>query len=40
MADASTLLEVRGLRAGFGAGPVLFDVDLDFQPGELLALVW
>jgi branched-chain amino acid transport system ATP-binding protein len=33
------LLEVRGLTAGFGSGPVLFDVDLDFRAGELLALI-
>jgi ABC-type branched-subunit amino acid transport system ATPase component len=33
------LLEVRGLTAGFGAGPVLFGVDLDFYAGELLALI-
>jgi branched-chain amino acid transport system ATP-binding protein len=33
------LLEVRGLSAGFGSGPVLFDVDLDFRAGELLALI-
>jgi len=33
------LLEVRGLTAGFGAGPVLFGVDLDFRAGELLALI-
>lgn len=33
------LLEVRGLDAGFGAGPVLFGVDLDFYPGELVALI-
>jgi branched-chain amino acid transport system ATP-binding protein len=32
-------LEVRGLSAGFGAGPVLFDIDLDVAPGELVALV-
>jgi branched-chain amino acid transport system ATP-binding protein len=32
-------LEVRGLTAGFGAGPVLFGVDLDFYAGELLALI-
>jgi branched-chain amino acid transport system ATP-binding protein len=30
---------VRGLTAGFGAGPVLFGVDLDFYAGELLALI-
>ena len=30
---------MRGLTAGFGAGPVLFGVDLDFYAGELLALI-
>ena len=40
MAEApGTLLEVRDLSAGFGAGPVLFGVDLDFRAGELLALI-
>lgn len=39
MDEATPLLEVRGLVAGFGAGPVLFDVDLDFRAGELLALI-
>ncbi len=34
-----SLLEVRGLTAGFGAGPVLFGIDLDLQPGELVALI-
>jgi branched-chain amino acid transport system ATP-binding protein len=33
------LLKVRGLTAGFGAGPVLFGVDLDVAPAELVALV-
>ena len=33
------LLEVRGLTAGFGAGDVLFGVDLDFTAGELVALI-
>ena len=33
------LLEVRGLTAGFDAGPVLFGIDLDIAPGELIALV-
>src|SRR2546427_8282680 len=33
------LLEVRGLTAGFGAGPVLFGIDLDVAPAELVALV-
>ncbi len=36
---SESLLEVRGLTAGFGAGPVLFEVDLDFKAGELLALI-
>src|SRR5437763_16218970 len=39
MADAGGLLEVRGLTAGYGTGPVLFGVDLDVRPGELLALI-
>jgi len=33
------LLEVRGLSAGFGAGDVLRGVDLDFESGELVALI-
>jgi branched-chain amino acid transport system ATP-binding protein len=33
------LLEVRGLTAGFDAGPVLFGIDLDVGHGELVALV-
>src|SRR5229473_3040611 len=33
------LLEVRGLTAGFDAGPVLFGIDLDIAPAELIALV-
>src|SRR5258708_8387623 len=33
------LLEVRGLTAGYDAGPVLFGIDLDIAPGELIALV-
>lgn len=36
---AEALLEVRGLTAGFDAGPVLFEVDLDVAAGELVALV-
>ena len=39
MADAPPLLEVRGLTAGYGAGPVLFGVDLEVRGGELLALI-
>ena len=38
-AEPERLLEVRGLTAGFGAGPVLFGVDLDIQAGELVALI-
>ena len=30
---------VRGLTAGFDAGPVLFGIDLDIAPSELIALV-
>ncbi len=33
------LLKVRGLTAGFDAGPVLFGIDLDVAPAELVALV-
>jgi branched-chain amino acid transport system ATP-binding protein len=33
------ILKVRGLTAGFGAGPVLFGIDLDVAPSELVALV-
>ncbi len=33
------LLQVRGLSAGYGSGPVLFGVDLDFLAGELVALI-
>jgi branched-chain amino acid transport system ATP-binding protein len=39
MAEDRALLEVRGLTAGYGAGPVLFGVDLDIRSGELLALI-
>ncbi len=39
MAERSDLLSVCGLSAGFGAGPVLFGVDLDLRPGELVALI-
>ena len=39
MADDRRLLEVRGLSAGFGAGPVLFEIDLEVAAGELVALV-
>ena len=30
---------MRGLTAGFAAGPVLFGIDLEIAPGELIALV-
>ncbi len=33
------LLKVRGLTAGFDAGPVLFGIDLNVGPAELIALV-
>jgi len=33
------LLEVRGLTAGYGAGPILFGVDLEVAQGELVALI-
>ena len=36
---AEPLLRVRGLTAGFAAGPVLFGIDLDVGAGELIALV-
>lgn len=36
---AEPLLQVRGLTAGFGAGPVLFGIDLEVGQGELIALV-
>jgi branched-chain amino acid transport system ATP-binding protein len=36
---AEPLLQVRGLTAGFGAGPVLFGIDLEIGLGELIALV-
>lgn len=33
------LLKVRGLTAGYDAGPVLFGIDLEIASGELIALV-
>ncbi len=38
-ADSGPLLEVRGLTAGFHAGPVLFGIDLEMRQGELTALI-
>jgi branched-chain amino acid transport system ATP-binding protein len=37
--DTEPLLAVRGLNAGFDAGPVLFGIDLEVAPSELIALV-
>ena len=39
IARAEPLLQVRGLTAGFDAGPVLFGIDLDIGQAELIALV-
>jgi len=36
---AEQLLRVNGLTAGFAAGPVLFEIDMEIAPGELIALV-
>jgi branched-chain amino acid transport system ATP-binding protein len=36
---AEPLLSVRGLTSGFGAGPVLFGIDLEIFEGELVALI-
>ncbi|MBO0683792.1 MAG: ABC transporter ATP-binding protein [Candidatus Dormibacteraeota bacterium] len=33
------MLEVRGLTAGYGAGPVLFGVDFEIEAGEMVALI-
>jgi branched-chain amino acid transport system ATP-binding protein len=37
--SAGVLLEVRGLSAGYGAAPVLHDVDLSVLPGEIVAVL-
>jgi len=39
IASPEPLLKVRGLDAGFDAGPVLFGIDLEVAPAELIALV-
>jgi branched-chain amino acid transport system ATP-binding protein len=39
MAEDGRLLEVSGLSAGYGAGPVLFGIDLEVSGGELVAMV-
>ena len=36
---SSALLEVEGLTAGYGAAPVLHDVNLTVQPGEIVAVL-
>src|ERR1700694_4323251 len=36
---AEPLLIVHGLTSGFGAGPVLFGIDLEIREGELVALI-
>src|SRR5690242_20969315 len=35
----SALLEVRGLRTGYGRLPVVFDVDMHVEEGEIVALL-
>ncbi|MFG1602941.1 ABC transporter ATP-binding protein [Actinoplanes sp. NPDC049265] len=35
----SALLEVTGLTAGYGAAPVLHDVDLSIEPGQIVAVL-
>jgi branched-chain amino acid transport system ATP-binding protein len=37
--ERAPLLEVKGLQAGFGAGPVLFGVDMEIAEGELVAMI-
>lgn len=39
MTASPPLLSVRGLRAWYGAAQILFDVDLDLQRGEVVALM-
>ncbi|HKF75944.1 MAG TPA: ABC transporter ATP-binding protein [Candidatus Dormibacteraeota bacterium] len=39
LGSAEPLLQVRGLTAGYHAGPVLFGVDMDVAVGELVALI-
>jgi branched-chain amino acid transport system ATP-binding protein len=36
---SAPLLSIEGLNAGYGAAPVLFDVDLAVEAGEIVALV-
>ena len=35
----TSLLQVEKLTAGYGMTPVLFEVDLELAPGELVALI-
>ena len=39
VAERPVLLKVEGLTSGFGAGPVLFGVDIEIRKGELAALI-
>jgi branched-chain amino acid transport system ATP-binding protein len=39
IASPEPLLKVRGLTAGYDAGPVLFGIDIEVAPAELIALV-
>jgi branched-chain amino acid transport system ATP-binding protein len=36
---AENLLTVRGLQAGYGSKQVVFDVDLDVKPGEIVGII-
>jgi branched-chain amino acid transport system ATP-binding protein len=38
-ASTAPLLEVQGLHAGYGASPVLFDIDLSVGRGEIVGLI-
>src|SRR5216684_1978019 len=37
--DTMSMLELRGIRAGYGRLPVLFDVDLTVEAGEWVGIV-
>ena len=39
MNTATTLLEAKSIEAGYGASQVLFGIDIDIRPGEVLALL-
>ena len=34
------MLEIKNLRAGYGAINVLWDVSLEIDPGKLTAIIW